>query len=38
MQAFRSENPGVINDLSALVDLGAEHVVHIMGEGKPGVG
>lgn len=36
VQAFRSENPGVINDLSALVDLGAEHVVQIMGKGKTG--
>lgn len=26
----------MINDLSALVDLGAEHVVQIMGEGKTG--
>lgn len=36
VQAFRSENPGVINDLSALGDLGAERVVQIMGEGKTG--
>ena len=36
VQAFHSENPGVTNDLSALVDMGAEHVVQIMGEGKTG--
>ena len=39
MQAYRSENPGVTNDLSALVDMHAEHVVQIMGgREKPGVG
>lgn len=35
VQAFRSANPSAINDLSALIDLGTEHVVQMMGKGKP---
>ena len=37
VQAFRSENPGVTNDLSALVDMHAEHVVQIMGGNRASV-
>ena len=36
VQFFRTENPDVSNDLSALVDMGADHVVQIMGSGKTG--
>ncbi|MGV0383535.1 hypothetical protein ACUY2T_02060 [Corynebacterium sp. 22_2729] len=35
VQAFRSANPSAINNLSALIDLGTEHVVQMMGKGKP---
>ena len=35
VQAFRSANPSAINYLSALIDLGTEHVVQMMGKGKP---
>ena len=35
VQAFRSANPSAINNLSALIDLGTEHVAQMMGKGKP---
>ena len=35
VQAFRSANPSAINNLSALIDLGTEHVVQMMGKEKP---
>ena len=35
VQAFRSANPSAINNLSALIDLGTEHVVQMIGKGKP---
>lgn len=36
VQVFRSGNPGAINDLSALVDIGVDQVEDIMGSGKTG--
>ncbi|MGX1739815.1 hypothetical protein ACWIB8_11730 [Corynebacterium flavescens] len=36
VQVFRSAHPDVVNSLSALVDLGVERLVQIMGSGKTG--